>query len=229
MSLGTREVFDGESGHQIWVQGDSNFPDSNVLLTISTSLGEKTALISGSTILHSDAKLFVEAPPERLKTPAAARFTQARLVLKWLGYFATITLLSFSALTFTGVAKARIVMTGSMAPSINVGDVIITTSPKFHPPHQGDVITYQARRFNGAPVAVISHRIIGGDAEKGFIVKGDRNKTPDVQRPTMRDVLGIVVLTIPFIGNLLTPKALFLIVPSIFGFWLILDSMKNAE
>jgi len=116
-----------------------------------------------------------------------------------------------------------------MAPVINAGDVIITTAPKYHSPKQGDIITYTARRFNGAAVAVISHRIIGGDPVKGFVVKGDRNKSPDVQRPKLSDVVGVVIFTVPFIGNLLTPKALFLIVPSLFGFWLILDAMKNAD
>mgnify|MGYP003335686797 CR=1 FL=1 len=39
-------------------------------------------------------------------------------------------------------------------------------------PKIGDVITYEARRFNGSPVGVFSHRIIGGNLASGFIVKG---------------------------------------------------------
>ena len=60
-------------------------------------------------------------------------------------------------------------------------------------------------------------------------MKGDENKLPDVQRPKLEDIKGVVIFIIPFLGNLLTPKALFLIVPCIFGFWLILDAMKNVE
>jgi hypothetical protein len=60
-------------------------------------------------------------------------------------------------------------------------------------------------------------------------VKGDSNPSPDVQHPMPSDITGVVIFIIPFIGNLLTPKALFLIVPSLFGFWLILDAMKNAD
>jgi len=224
-----REVFEGEKGHEIWIEGNSDLRDMNILLTLSTQSGEDTALITGSTITMSQAKLFVEAPPERIASPVTARLERVKAIGKWTGYALSILLITFSALSFSGVVKARIVLTGSMAPSINVGDVIVTTATKYHTPRKGDIIAYTARRFNGAEVATVSHRIIGGDAEKGFIVKGDLNKLPDVQRPKLPDIKGVVILVLPFIGNLLTPKSLFLIVPSIFGLWLILDAMRNAE
>ncbi|NDF57084.1 MAG: hypothetical protein EB134_04655, partial [Actinobacteria bacterium] len=73
------------------------------------------------------------------------------------------------------------------------------------------------------------HRIIGGDIENGFIMKGDANKSPDPQKPKAEDILGVVFFVIPFIGNLLTPKALLLLIPCLFGLWLIMDAMKNVE
>ena len=78
-------------------------------------------------------------------------------------------------------------------------------------------------------MAVFSHRIIDGDIENGFVMKGDANKSPDPQKPKAADILGVVLFTIPFIGNLLTPKALFLLIPCLFGLWLIMDAMKNVE
>lgn len=224
-----REVFDGSDGLEIWVEGTSSHSDSNVLLTVSNQHGENTALITSHAITPSRAKLFVEAPPERIATPTVAKYQKIRAALKWSAYVTASLLLTFSFLSFTGTLKARIVLTGSMAPVIHTGDVIITTSTSHKAPKKGDIIAYTARRFNGAAVATISHRIIGGDATKGFIVKGDHNPAPDVQHPALSDISGVVILIIPFIGNLLTPKALFLIVPCIFGFWLILDAMKNAE
>ena len=83
--------------------------------------------------------------------------------------------------------------------------------------------------FNGGEVGIFSHRIISGSAETGFIVKGDANKAPDVQKPMLNDINGVVIAIIPFIGNFLTRKALFLIVPTIIGLWLVIDAMKNAE
>ena len=229
MSEIRQEVFDESTGHAIWVEGTSIHPDSNVLLTVSSATGEKTALINAQGITQSKARLFVDAPPERLASAPVARYQKIRAYLKWFGYFFAVILLTFSFFSFTGTLKARIVMTGSMRPVISAGDIIITTTTAHKAPKKGDIVAYTARRFNGAAVATISHRIIGGDATKGFIVKGDSNPSPDVQHPTLNDISGVVLLIIPFIGNLLTPKALFLIVPSLFGFWLILDAMKNAE
>jgi signal peptidase len=137
--------------------------------------------------------------------------------------------LTFSALSFSGNVKARIVLTGSMEPAISAGDVIITTPIAHKTPKINDVIAYQAKRFNGEKVAVFSHRIIGGDIENGFIMKGDANKSPDPQKPKAEDILGVVFFVIPFIGNLLTPKALLLLIPCLFGLWLIMDAMKNVE
>jgi signal peptidase I len=229
MSEIRREIFDESTGHQIWLEGTSNYPDSNVLLTVSSATGEKTALINSLGISQSKARLFVDAPPERIATAPVARYQKVRSGLRWLGYFFAVILVTFSFFSFTGTLKARIVLTGSMSPTISAGDIIITTTPEHRAPKKGDIVAYTARRFNGAAVATISHRIIGGDATKGFIVKGDSNPSPDVQHPGVKDISGVVILIIPFIGNLLTPKALFLIVPSLFGFWLILDAMKNAK
>ncbi len=229
MSKIWREVFDASTGSEIWIEGSPVHADSNILLTVSNSRGENTALINAQGVVPSKAKLFVEAPPERTAVVPVARYEKVRSALKWTGYVSAAILLTFSFLSFTGTLKARIVLTGSMKPVINAGDVIITTSPSHKAPKKGDIIAYTARRFNGAAVATISHRIIGGDPIKGFIVKGDSNPSPDVQHPGLSDITGVVILIIPFIGNLLTPKALFLIVPSLFGFWLILDAMKNAE
>jgi signal peptidase I len=224
-----RSIFEADSANQIWLNKPSQYRDSNILVTVSTAQGEKTAYITEDSITQSYARYYVEAPPERIASSSALRFSKMKQTVKWIGYLSTVTLLSFSVLSFSGVVKARIVLTGSMAPNINAGDVIITTIPKYHFPVKGDVLTYTAKRFNGAPVAVISHRIIGGDATTGFIVKGDQNKSPDVQKPKLGDVLGVVVFVIPFIGNLLSPKALFLIIPSLIGFWLILDALKNED
>jgi hypothetical protein len=48
-----------------------------------------------------------------------------------------------------------------------------------------------------------------------------------VQKPTLADVSGIVLFTIPFIGNFLTPKALLILVPLIFGLWLVIDALRK--
>jgi signal peptidase I len=223
------EVFPESGENQIWFE--SNNPESKltILVTVTCADQEKSAYISSGKVAELNQAALVEPSVAPVDPVKIKRFQSLGKALTVSGYVVAIVLLLFSALSFSGEVKARIVLTGSMAPAINTGDVILTTPVNRKEPKIGDVIAYQAKRFNGQSVAVFSHRIIGGDINSGFIVKGDSNKSPDTQRPKRGDILGVVIFVIPFIGNLLTPKALFLLVPCLFGFWLILDAMKNVE
>lgn len=224
-----RSLFDENDSQQMWIEGKPKSPDSNVLITISSNAGEKTILVTGDKLIESKAKLFVQAPAERVVVGTRKWKIQLMAGLRWSGYVGAAVLLTFSALSFSGVMKARIVLTGSMEPTISVGDIILTTPPTRLTPKQGDVVAYTAKRFDGSPVGVFSHRIIGGDAQSGFIVKGDANPNPDVQRPQIPDIEGVVVFVIPLLGKILAPKSLFILIPLIFGFWLIMDALKNEK
>jgi signal peptidase I len=224
-----RIISSDENGPTIWLDSTGVAPGENILLTISAPTGQSTYLISGDSITPSKASHFVDAPIERVPSPTQVRYLKMSKSIKIAGYVLASIFLAFSVLSFANVTKARIVLTASMAPVIQPGNVIITVPAKYRTPHKGDIVAYTARRFNGDSVATISHRIIGGDGINGFLVKGDQNPSPDVQKPKLGDIQGVVIFIIPFIGKLLTPKALFLIIPGIIGTWLILDSLKNAE
>jgi signal peptidase I len=224
-----KTLFAGETGDVMWIEGNAFYPQSNILITISSAEGERSAFISDGTISQLDASLLVEAPEGAASPAKINKFNKFGKIASIIGYSFAAILLIFSGFSFTGNAKARIVLTGSMEPTISVGDIIITTPITRKAPHVGDVVAYDAKRFNGEKVAIFSHRIIGGDIKSGFIMKGDANKSPDPQKPTGQDILGVVIFVIPVIGKFLTMKALFLIIPSIFGFWLILNAMKNVE
>jgi signal peptidase len=224
-----KQIFGGESESQIWLKGSPLHADANMLVTVTSKGSERSAFISKFGIREINAEQLVDAAPEVQVSESKNKHISAKKVVSVSGYMIAIVLMLFSAFSFTGNVKARIVLTGSMAPAINTGDVILTVPVSRKAPKIDDVIAYQAKRFNGENVAVFSHRIIDGDIENGFIVKGDANKSPDAQKPTGEDILGVVFFTIPFIGNLLTPKALFLLLPCLFGLWLIMDAMKNVE
>ncbi len=227
--MSRRELFNERGTDELWVEGVPAFDDSNILVTVSNVHGEQTALVTNSEIINSKAHLFVEAPPERVITKERVVAGKAIKGLRFTGYLLAVVVISFSVLSVSGVVKARIVLTGSMAPAINTGDIILTTTPERLAPTKGDVIAYTARRFNGDPVGIFSHRIIGGDAANGYIVKGDANKSPDVQRPKTSDIVGVVFFVVPFIGRILTPKSLFILVPGAFGFWLVIDALRNEK
>jgi signal peptidase len=223
------QIFVGETDSQIWLEGSPLKSDANILVTVTSASGEKSAYISNQGIQEIVAGQLVDAAPEVQSEASKPKYVGIKKAMSFSGYAFAILLMVFAGLSFTGNVKARIVLTGSMAPAINVGDVILTLPIAKKAPQIDDVIAYQAKRFNGENVAVFSHRIIDGDVENGFIVKGDANKSPDPQKPTGVDILGVVFFVIPFIGNLLTPKALFLLLPCAFGLWLIMDAMKNVE
>jgi signal peptidase len=223
------QIFVGEIDSQIWLEGSPLKTDTNILITVTSASGEKSAYISNQGIQEIVAGQLVDAAPEVQSEASKPKYVGIKKAMSFSGYAFAILLMVFAGLSFTGNVKARIVLTGSMAPAISVGDVIITVPITRKAPQIDDVIAYQAKRFNGENVAVFSHRIIDGDIENGFIVKGDANKSPDPQKPKAEDILGVVFFVIPFIGNLLTPKALFLLLPCAFGLWLIMDAMKNVE
>ena len=222
-------VFSGESDSQLWLEGSPLKADENILITLTSSQGEKSAYISNKGVIEIKAAQLVEAAPAPQVTQEQPKHLAAKKLMSFTGYTIAVLLLVFAGLSFTGNVKARIVLTGSMSPAISVGDVIVTVPITQKEPQIGDVIAYQAKRFNGENVAVFSHRIIDGDIENGFVMKGDANKSPDPQKPKAGDILGVVLFTLPFIGNLLTPKTLFLLIPCLFGLWLIMDAMKNVE
>ena len=222
-------IFGGETDSQIWLEGSPLKGDANILVTVTSATGEKSAYISKLGVTEIVAGQLVDAAPEVQAAASKPKYVGIKKAFSISGYAVAILLMVFAGLSFTGNVKARIVLTGSMSPAISVGDVIVTVPITQKAPQIGDVIAYQAKRFNGENVAVFSHRIIDGDIENGFIMKGDANKSPDPQKPKAEDILGVVIFAIPFIGKLLTPKALFLLIPCLFGLWLIMDAMKNVE
>jgi signal peptidase I len=212
---------------QMWIDKRSDVPESNVLVTVSDLAGEHSYLVAGNKIVKTKSSLFVQAPEERIVIGTRSWYRKATVLTRWFGYVLAFTLISFSILSFQGSVKARVVLTGSMAPTINPGDVILTTPATNITPKIGSIVAYVGRRFDGTAVGVFSHRIIGGNAQTGFIVKGDNNPDPDIQKPKIPDITGVVIFVIPLIGKFLTPKALMVLIPLIFGLWLIFDALKN--
>ncbi|MGA0866816.1 MAG: signal peptidase I [Candidatus Nanopelagicaceae bacterium] len=223
------DLFPDSPEIDIWVENSELTPSSNILVTISSLQGEKTSLIRPGKVVETKAKYFVQTPPERVVTGRDKTMRKVKSAFVAIGYVLAAILISFSALSFTDVVKARIVLTESMKPAINSGDLILTVSPERLTPKVGDVVSYTARRFDGAPVGTFSHRIIDGDPVTGFTLKGDNNPKPDVQRPNISDIDGVVIFVLPYLGLLLSPRALFIIIPSIFGFWLVMDALRGDD
>jgi signal peptidase I len=211
-----------------WVHG---YPsrDAMTLVTVSNLQGEKSVLISSRGIKIVDSTEYVIAPKERViakRNPVKEAF---QLTTKVAGWAVVSMLLLFTGANVTGFVDSRIVLTASMVPAINPGDLVISTSPTRLAPDKGDVVVYTGKKFDGSTVASFAHRIIGGDAVSGFEVKGDNNPDSDVQKPVLSEIEGVIFLTIPLVGKLLSPQVFILLLLCGFGIWLIVDAFRDEE
>lgn len=102
------------------------------------------------------------------------------------------------ALLNTDVPLA-VVESGSMAPTLNVGDIIIVKGISSSSLKIGDIIVYQKSKSN----SVIVHRIVSiiksGDTML-IRTKGDNNSIEDPWYVTPQEVKGIVIYKIPYLG-----------------------------
>jgi signal peptidase I len=212
-----------------WIEPDRTKRNAMALVTVSNTFGEKSVLISSRGVMVVDSKNYVLAPKERVKPKATPLKDAIILSSKVLAWVFVAFLLSFSLLNISGVIKSQIVLTASMSPTINPGDMVISTSPERVAPEVGDVVVYSGKRFDGTKVASFAHRIIAGDATSGFTVKGDNNPEPDTQKPVLSEIEGVVLLTIPFVGQLLNPQIFVLLLLCAFGLWLIVDAFRDEE
>lgn len=98
-----------------------------------------------------------------------------------------------------GADHSFVVLTASMTPAIAPGDVVIVADRDPATIAEGDVITF-TRPGNDVPV---THRVTTV-AESGgglaFETKGDANSDPDASLVPAENVVGLVILTIPYIG-----------------------------
>ncbi|MBR1802568.1 MAG: signal peptidase I [Clostridia bacterium] len=99
--------------------------------------------------------------------------------------------------------KQYMVLTGSMEPNYNIGDLIIVKEVKENELNVGDVITYSI----GNGMETISHRIISitnSDGAVQYQTKGDNNNSPDTDLVSYNQVQGRLVFKISKLGLIIT-------------------------
>jgi signal peptidase I len=206
----------------------SKSSDSRLLVTIREPQKETI-----SFLLDDDHISEVAEPGEFVENVETNPFAVKKPKRRWFGYsIASVFVVSLVILGicgFAGLFSIRVVLTGSMVPTINPGDAIVTLSDTLRTPVKGDVVVYTGRRLDGTPVASFAHRIIGGDAMSGWIVKGDANPEPDTQHPKAVDIESVVVGTVPVIGRFFNVQMLIMLVALVFGVWLIIDGLRDKR
>lgn len=203
--------------------------DSKTLVTVSNGQGERSALITPSGVELVDPNDYVIAPAERESNQITGLQKSYDLLTKIVGWSLVALMVLFVGASLAKLVTARVVLTNSMSPAINPGDVIFTVNADYNKPEIGKVVVYQGKRFDDSPVAPFAHRIIGGNEQSGWELKGDNNPAADIQKPRNEDIMGVVVMRIPHLGKFLQPQVLTLFLVFIFGIWLIRDAFKSEE
>lgn len=88
-----------------------------------------------------------------------------------------------------------VVVSGSMRPNLEIGDVVLVNANKPMEISEGDVVAFRLENV------VITHRVVE-IVEGGFRTKGDGNREPDPFVVTDDMVVGKAVATIPRVGLL---------------------------
>lgn len=140
-----------------------------------------------------------------------------------------LLLVAMIVVQWMGIVTLRTVLTASMKPTITPGSLVVAVSDNYRAPRLGDIVLYQGRRFDGTVVGTFAHRIIGGDATTGWIVKGDANPKPDTQRPTSVDIIAVVVWHSRGFGRFLRPQLLLTAMLVIVGLGLIARGLRRTE
>ena len=98
-----------------------------------------------------------------------------------------------------GAEHSFVVLTASMTPAIAPGDVVIVADRGPAAIAEGDVITF-TRGNNEVPVTHRVTAVTEGGGGLAFETKGDANSDIDSSLVPAGNVIGTVILTIPYIG-----------------------------
>lgn len=139
--------------------------------------------------------------PRRRERVVLPRLVLA-IVLWTVGGFAFAVCLSVTAPFFFGI-KSLTVLSGSMEPTIHVGDVVVVKQISPLDARVGDVITF---RDPTDPKRLITHRVRSihvADGAISFQTKGDANTSVERWNLSTRGTIGRVLYRIPRIGYVL--------------------------
>lgn len=99
---------------------------------------------------------------------------------------------------FGGDTTIMMVQGQSMMPTILPGSLVVAkAAPEYN---VGDIVAYEQRDEGSSKIIV--HRIID-QANEGFIIKGDNNPTKDAGYPKEDAILGTVLFSTPYVGDIL--------------------------
>jgi len=144
-----------------------------------------------------------QIPTETKEKRGKKLFTSKKLITTG-ATIVFILLLLFCVImpTMQGSMHFLTVLSGSMAPELNPGDIVVSTYINPEEIKINDVITFS---YIDNPENCITHRVINITNENGsigFQTKGDANEDPDLRIVQSSELVGKVALVVPYLGYL---------------------------
>jgi len=109
-----------------------------------------------------------------------------------------------------------------MSPSINKGDLVIALKQSEY--KIDDIISFKSKN------EIVTHRLVAKDSGQ-FATKGDANESLDFGLFLKKDILGKIVIIVPFLDFLFIclQSKYFLYFLLIFIIYLLLEKFKNVK
>ncbi len=153
-------------------------PESNETVRVAATAAARTVLPDPTKIRRVARSAAARTVlPEQTKTVPPAATVAVRTVL-----FAGAALIALLAIgPVTGAYRTLTVLSGSMRPFMQPGDVVVVTPVAARDLRPGDIVTYHLPT-DGRPL--VTHRVIAivEPGDKPVIrTQGDENNTPDAQ------------------------------------------------
>ena len=101
-----------------------------------------------------------------------------------------------------GPAAYVIVFGKSMEPTLKNGDLVVALERSSY--RVGDVVAYRIPEGEQGAGALVIHRITGGSARAGYVLRGDNRSGEDLWRPQPRHIAGDMRVRLPRVGLFLT-------------------------
>jgi signal peptidase len=102
-----------------------------------------------------------------------------------------------------GGPAAYVIVSGkSMEPTLKNGDLVVALERSSY--RVGDVVAYRVPKGEEGAGALVIHRITGGSADQGYVLRGDNRQGEDLWRPKPGDVAGAMRAHVPRVGLLFT-------------------------
>ncbi|MGY1803831.1 signal peptidase I [Blastococcus sp. SYSU D00922] len=134
---------------------------------------------------------------ERGSASSAGRVRSTARVVVVLGLTVLTGLVLAALAPLAAGYSAHVVTSGSMAPRVNPGDVVVT-----HPVTPAELRTGQVVLVHdpGVPGGLLLHRLVSFDEEGRLVTRGDANQSDDSVHAEPSEVRGLAVLRVPWVG-----------------------------